>query len=1056
MFSLSRFFIERPVFAAVLSIIIAILGLLGLYSLPVQQYPNIAPVQITVSASYPGADAQTASQSVAAPIEQQIIGVDNLLYLTSSSSSSGNISIQAYFKQDADPDIAQVQVQNRVSLATPQLPSVVNQYGVTVNKRSSSILMVVNFYDPSGKMSALDLSNYVTMNVLDTIKRIPGAGQASQFGSSNQAIRIWMDPRKMASLGVTTTDIKNAIASQNALVGAGQIGQEPSNNQVELTIPVVAAGAFADPRVYENMVIRAAQGNNALVQVKDVARVELGQQNYQGQNFVNGKPASTVAVYLQAGANSLEVADQVRATLKTLKAGFPPGMDYLVALDTTTYVRDSISEVTKTLIEALALVLVIMYLFLQNLRATFIATIAIGVSLLGSFIGLALLGFSVNLLTLFGLVLAIGLVVDDAIVVIENVERVMHDNPDMPVREAAIESMREVSSAVFGMTLVLSSVFIPALFMSGTTGELYKQFAATIAGGVIVSGITALTLTPTLCAMLLKRSEPHTRGPFAWFNNWFARLTRGYGRLSHLVIRRSLVSVLFLGVMLLGVWQLFRIVPTSFVPQEDQGYLFAALMLPESSSMPRTIKAADQLDRIIRRNQAVEANTIIDGFSLLDGQNKSSVATAFINLKPSGERTKPGESAFAVLEDIARQTHAFTAGMVIPLIPPPIPGIGTQAGFDMWVQSRGTDSPAQIQQNVQKFIAAASKEPAIGTLRTSFNANTLQLKVDIDRVKANLIGADISDVLGTLQAQLGSLRVSQFNQYSRVWDVTIQSESDYRQRPEDIGLLYTRTAQGNMVPLSSVVNSSFSSGPTVMSQYNGVPAANVTGTPASGYSSGEAIAALERVATDVLPASYSYGWAGLTYTEVSSGNDSVFIFGLGLLMVFLILAVLFESWTLPTAVLAAVPFGLLGALLATWLRGLDNDVYMQIGLLVLVGLAAKNAILIVEFAVQLHKDGKSLLEAAVDAGELRLRAIIMTSLAFIFGTLPLALATGSGANARHSIGTGIVGGMIVLSSLALLFVPMFFYHFERWREGRQKPQAVAGEPPAGDDEEDRS
>ncbi|WP_297572149.1 efflux RND transporter permease subunit [uncultured Deefgea sp.] len=1043
----SRFFIERPIFAAVISIVISIVGALALYSLPVEQYPVIAPVQIQVTANYPGADAQTVAQTVAAPIEQQIIGVDNLLYMKSSSSSSGTITITAYFNLETDPDIAQVQVQNRVDRALPQLPAIVAQNGVSVEKQSSSILMVIAVYDKSGKMSSAQLDNYTNINIMDAIKRVPGAGQATLFGSPNQAMRIWLNPRNMASLGVTTSDIKSAISSQNALVGAGQIGQAPNEGTVEMTFPVVTDGAFSDPTIYENMIIKASQNGNAIVHLKDVAKIEFGRQYYSGENVFNNRPTSAIGVYLQAGANSIDVSNAIRATLSNAKTDFPSGLDYTIALDTTDFVRDSIKEVVITLFEALLLVICVMYLFLQNLRATVIATIAIIVSLLGAFIGLAAMGFSVNLLTLFGLVLAIGLVVDDAIVVIEHVEHTMHENPEMSVKDAAILSMDEVSGAVLSMTLVLSAVFIPALFVSGTTGQLYKQFATTIASGVLISGVTALTLTPTLCAILLKRSAPPTKGFFAWFNDWFARLTKSYGIISHTIIRRSALSVLLLAVMVAGLWQLFRIVPTSFVPQEDQGYMLAALMMPEAASLQRTISAGEQLNKVIRDNPAVSYNTMINGFSMLDGQVKTNAATAFIGLKPFDERKSASESVFAVTQQIAKETRGMTSGAVIPLVPPPIPGIGTSGGFEIWLQNKGTDTPEQMQQVLQKFVAAASKRPELGGLTSTFNANSQQLKVTINREQSNLIGVPISDVLSALQAQFGSLRVSQFNQYSRVWDVTMQAEARYRQKPEDIDQIYTRSHSGDMVPLSAVVNMSFVNGPTIMSHFNGFPAVNIIGSPNPGYSSGQAISALKEVAAATLPSSYSYAWAGLSYSETTSGNDSIYIFLLGILMVFLILAALFESWSLPAAVICAVPFGLLGALIFTWLRGLDNDVYMQIGLLVLVGLAAKNAILIVEFAIKQHQAGHSLLESAVEAGELRLRAIIMTSLAFMLGTLPLALASGSGANARHSIGTGIIGGMVLLSSLALIYVPLFYYHFESWREkNKQKSAPEVTEP----------
>lgn len=1045
----SKFFIERPIFAIVVAIVISLAGAVALYSLPIEQYPNMSPVQVTVSANYPGADSKTVAESVAAPIEAQINGVDNMLYMTSSSSSNGQMSITVYFSLDTDPDIAQVQVQNRVNIAMPQLPAAVTQNGIQVQKRSSSILMIVGVYGKGERYSADYVANYANVYVLDALKRVPGAGQASILGVADQAMRIWMNPDRMASLKVTTTDIQNAVSSQNQLFSAGQIGQQPTGQTVQQTFPVVTQSPFTEPREYEDIILRASQDGSAIVRLKDVARVDVGLQSYLTEATLNGTPATFIAIYLQAGANALDVSTQVRKALSDMKQSFPEGMEYSIALDTTDFVRLSIDEVVKTLFEAVLLVVAVIYLFLQNFRATVIATTAIFVALLGTFIGMYALGFSINLLTLFGMVLAIGIVVDDAIIVVENVERNMSEGGLSP-KEATIRAMNEVTGPVVAVVFVLAAVFIPAAFLPGTTGQLYKQFAITIAISVAISGFVALTLTPALAGSMLKHTEPPKKGFFYRFNTWFADITKSYGRAVQLVIKRVAVSFLFLAVMIGAIVYLFRTLPTSFVPPEDQGYLLAAVIMPDAASLDRTQEVMNKVNAIAAKNPAIEYRTEIAGFSLLDNGFKTNAGTFFLVLKPFEERYKDGatakaENAGAVLADIGRQAAAIQEGLVVPIAPPSIPGLGTTGGFEFWIQDTGSGSADQLQKVSEAFVAKARTRPELAGLTSTFRATAQQLRVDVDRSKATLLGLNVADIYGTLQAQFGSAIVSQYNQFSRVWYVILQSEPKFRIRPEDVTRLYARSGSGQMIPLSAVVTTRYVTGPDLMPHFNGFPAAQVNGNSAPGYSSGQAINAMEEVAKEVLPAGYSFAWSGLAYEEKKSGSTSALAFAFGLLLVFLILAAQYESWSLPGAVVTAVPFGIIGALLATWMRGLENDVYFQIGLLVLVGLAAKNAILIVEFAVELHKkQGKGLVEAAVEAGELRLRPIIMTSLAFIGGVIPLAIATGAGANSRHSIGTGIIGGMIGVSTLALLFVPLFFVLFEGLAERKKKP---ASPPP---------
>jgi multidrug efflux pump len=1048
----SRFFIERPIFASVVSIILCLAGLVAWTALPVEQYPTITPVQVTVSAIYPGADSKTLADSVAAPIEAQINGVDNMLYMSSTSSSTGMLTITVYFALDTDPDVAQVQVQNRVNLAVPQLPSAVVQQGVSVQKKSSSIMMLIAVYSREKRYSPQYIANYANVYVLDALKRVPGAGQASIMGVPDQAMRVWMNPDRMASLGITTSDIQKAIASQNALYGAGQIGQQPTAGRVELTFPVVTQQPYTEPGGYEGIILRAGEGEGAIVRLKDVARVEVGLRQYVMDSRLNGLPATFVAVYQQPGANALEVSDAVHAALEGMKARFPDGLDYLVSLDTTEFVRLSIEEVIHTLFEAIVLVVLVVYLFLQSLRATLICSTAVVVALLGTFPFMLAAGFSINLLTLFGLVLAIGIVVDDAIVVVENVERNMSQK-HLGVKEATIDAMGEVVSPVVATVLVMASIFVPAAFLPGTTGQLYKQFAITIAISVAISGFVALTLTPALCGVFLRHTTPPQRGFFAWFNRKFDAFTRAFGRTVVLVIRRMAVAFVFLAFFVGLIVTFFKVLPTSFVPNEDQGYVMAAILMPDAASLDRTASVTERVDAIFAGTPGVADRSAFAGYSLLDGGVKTNAGTLFVTLKPYEERygslaRARAENARAVLTNVYTKGREIQEGLVIPVAPPAIPGIGTTGGFEFWIQDTGGGDPARLEELTQRFLGTARARPELSGLNTTFRANTLQLRAEVDREKTTLLGVPISDVYSTIQAQFGSLMASQYNEWSRVWWVVLQSDPKYRQSPDDLTRLYVRSTGGDMVPLSALVRTSWVRGPDLLPHFNGLPAAKINGQAASGYSSGQAIGAMEEVARDVLPAGYSFAWSGLAFEETQSAGTSTAAFAFGLVIVFLVLAAQYESWTLPGAVMTAVPFGIFGALLFNWLRGLENDVYFQIGLLVLIGLGAKNALLRVTFAVDLRRQGRSLMDATIEAGEMRLRPIIMTSLAFVLGVLPLAVATGVGANSRHSIGTGIIGGMIGETTLAMLYVPLFFYLFEslteRLRDGK-KGHAEAGE-----------
>ncbi len=1045
----SRFFIERPIFATVVATIIVIAGLVAMKSLPVSMYPNITPVQVQVSATYPGADSKTVSDSVAAPIESQINGVDNMLYMTSTCSNTGQMNLTVFFTLDTDPDIAQVQVQNRVNLATPQLPSAVTQYGVSVQKKASNILMILSVFNKDGRYTPDYVTNYANVYVLDAIKRVEGAGEAQIFGVPDQAMRIWMNPDRMASLGVTTSDIQSAVSKQNALWGAGQIGQQPSDDKVQMTLPVVTQSPFINPKQYESIILRTNQAGSAIVKVGDVARAEVGRKQYIDDNRVNGIPATPIAVYQQPGVNGLDVSKAVRKTMEELQKSMPDGIEYKISLDTTDFVRISIEEVVHTLFEAILLVIFVVYLFLQSFRSTIICTVAIFVSLIGTFCGMLILGFSINMLTLFGVVLAIGMVVDDAIVVVENVERNMMKK-HMPPKEATIKAMEEIGTSLIAVVLVMASVFIPAAFLPGTTGQLYKQFAITIVISVALSGFVALTLTPAMCALLLKHTTPPQKGIFAyfnrffdWFNHGFDRFTVGFGEAVVLMIKKMTVAFGILAVLIGILVYLFYAIPTSFVPNEDQGYLMAALIMPDAASLNRTSQTADKIDKIFAKQSAVADRTIVNGYSLLDSQYKANASTFFITLKDFKERYSSisrakKENAGTIARAVHAEASNIDTGIFIPIAPPSIPGIGTTGGFEFWIQDKGSGDPARLNELARQFIAKASTRPELTGLNSTFRASSQQLRADVDRSKAMLLDVPVSDVYSALQAQFGSIQVSQFNQYSRVWNVTLQSDAPYRRSPEDITRLYTRSNSDQMVPLAAIVTTKYVTGPDLMSRFNGFPAAQVTGSAAVGRSSGEAIKAMEEVAAQVLPQGYGFAWSGLAYQEKQSGGTSSSAFIFGLIIVFLILAAQFESWVMPGSVMTAVPFGILGALFFNYVRGLENDVYFQIGLLVLIGLGAKNAVLRVAFAADLRKQGLSIMDATIQAGEQRLRPIIMTSLAFIFGVLPLAIATGAGANARHSIGTGIIGGMIGETTLAMLYVPLFFYIFDRWAEKSAK------------------
>ena len=1020
---LSRYFIDRPIFSTVLSILVVLAGLLAMRVLPIAQYPEIAPPVVTVRAIYPGASAGVLEQTVAAPLENAINGIEDMMYMSSTSASNGVLEIQVTFEIGSDVDKAALNVNNRVKQAEARLPEEVRRQGVTVEKGSSAFMQVLAFLSPDGRFDDLYTSNYVTLNVLDRLKRIPGTTNVQIFGAKDYAMRIWLKPDRMAQLGVTVADLSRAIGEQNAQFAPGKIGQPPIDQGQSLVYSLTAKGRLADPKEFENIVVRA-NADGSLLRLKDVARVELGSKDYDFNGLYNGKPATLVGIFLQPGANALEVGDVVKSTVEELKQSFPEGLDYAIPYDTTRFVEVSIREVLKTLGEAILLVVLVVFLFLQNWRATLIPILAVPVSLLGTFVGLLLLGYSINTLTLFGMVLSIGIVVDDAIVVLENIERIIHEEKKSP-REAALKAMREVTGPVIAIVLVLCAVFIPIAFLGGLTGELYRQFAVTISIAVVISGIVALTLTPALCVALLKGEKSHEPGRFfRAFNAGFARFTHGYLGGVTFLMRRSLIALVIYGLMIAAAFMLWTKTPGSLVPNEDQGYYISAAYLPDGATLARTTDVVKQIDAIARKDPAVEHVVAFAGLDFLGGGFRNSAATIFVAARHWDERDKTIDQ---MVGEISGATAHIKEALVLAFAPPPIFGLGNAGGFEFYIQNKGEGDPKRLSEVADTFLAAARQDPRLSQVLTLWRPHVPQLYVDVDREKAKMLGVKIDDVFNTLSATLGSYYVNDFNKYGRTWQVLMSAEPGARKTPQDVSALYVPNASGDMVPMSALARVSFSSGPETLDRYNNYQAVKIMGGAVPGISSGQALAIVDEIAKKTLPPDFSYEWTSASFQEKRSGGTAGFALGLAVLMVFLILAAQYEKWSLPFAVLMALPFGTFGALAAVWLRGLTNDVYFQIGLVTLLGLAAKNAILIVEYAVLKKSEGYSSVAAALEAARLRFRPILMTSLAFILGVVPLAISTGAGAGARHAVGTGVVGGMLAATFLAVFFIPLFYH-----------------------------
>jgi HAE1 family hydrophobic/amphiphilic exporter-1 len=1023
---LSRFFIERPILATVLAIVIVIAGSVSVFTLPVAQYPEITPPTVEVSATYPGANAVVVAETVAAPIEQEVNGVEGMIYMSSTSSSNGSYTLTVSFEVGTDLDMAAVLVQNRVAVAMSRLPEEVKRQGVTTKKKSTAIIQMITLTSPDGRYDEVYLWNYATLRLRDELSRIYGVGEAKVFGF-DYSMRVWLDPEKLESRRLTTQDVVDAISEQNVQVAAGQIGQPPAPSGVAFQYTINTLGRLEETSQFEDIIVKTGE-EGRVTRVRDVARVELGGQSYDFFSQLSGDTAAALAIYQLPGANALAVADQVSATMERLSDDFPEGLEYKIPFDTTLFVRQAIQEVYVTLFQAALLVFLVIFVFLQDWRASIVPAVTIPVSLVGTFAVMAALGFSVNLTTLFGLVLAIGIVVDDAIVVVENTSR--HIDAGMAARPAAIRAMEEVTGPVIATTLVLLAVFVPTAFLPGITGELYRQFGLTIATATVFSSINALTLSPALCAILLRpASPPEQRNAFfRGFNRAFEVSEGVYGRVVRTLLRRSALTMIAFGAVALVAGRGFGLLPTGFLPEEDQGYVLAGVQLPDAASQERTREVAAKMNEMLGNTPGVAEWVSIGGFSLLDASAGSNFAAFYVVMEPWEDR--PGLSQDAILASLRQQLASLQEAIAFVFVPPAITGLGTAGGFQMELQDRGGLGFTALQQTAMEMARDGNAQPGLVGLNSSFRASVPQLFVDVNRTQAKALGVPLGNVFGTLQAYLGSAYVNDFNRFGRTYQVRVQAENRFRSRPDDIERLYLRNSSGGMVPIGAVVDVHDSFGPQVVRRYNMYPSASINGQAAPGTSSGEALALMEQMAARKLPQAMSFEWTGMSFQEKQVGSEAILIFALAITLVFLVLAAQYESWTAPASIILSVPFAILGVVIALLLRGLANDVYTQIGVVLLIGLASKTAILIVEFAREIRLQGKGILEAAEEAARLRFRPVLMTAISFVFGTLPLLVASGPAAASRQAVGTAVFGGMLVATFFTVIFVPVFFRVFQ--------------------------
>jgi HAE1 family hydrophobic/amphiphilic exporter-1 len=1041
----SRFFIERPIFANVIALITMIIGAVALLKLPVERFPQITPPTVMVSTIYPGASAQVVADTVAAPIEQQVNGVEKMLYMSSTSANDGSYALTVTFDVGTNLDMAQVLLQNRVAMAEPSLPQEVTRQGVTVKKQSTSIILFVSLTSTDERYDDLYLSNYATLNIRDELSRIEGVGDVSVRGAASYSMRLWLDPEKLKAHVLTTQDVVNAIQEQNVQVAAGQIGQPPAPPGQNFQYTIRTLGRLSDVGEFDNIILKTTVDKDLgtrIIRVKDVARVELGAQVYDQYFQKNGKPAAGIAVYQLPGANALDVANKVRQKMDELKKSFPRGLEYSVPFDTTKFVTASIEEVYKTLFEAGILVLIVILVFLQDWRAVLVPATTVPVTIVGAFAAMAALGFTVNMLTLFGLILAIGIVVDDAIVIVENAAH--HIEKDkVSAKEATVRAMAEITGPVIGITLVLMAVFLPTAFLGGITGQLYRQFALTIAATAVISAINAMTLKPAQCASYLRAAPEHHGWFFRGFNSAYNHFENFYVGIVAWMVRHSVTMlVVYAGLISLTLWG-FISLPTGFLPTEDQGYVVVSALLPDAASQERTREVTSKLNNIIGKTPGIADWITIGGYSMLDGTGASNAAAFYVVFKDWKERTDPSLSQDAILANLRRQFYGIQDALVVTFAPPAIQGLGVAGGFQMQLEDRGGVGLEQLQTLASEMVRDGNTQTGLRALNTTFRATVPQLYANVDRVKAKSLNIPLNNVFATLQTYLGSAYVNDFNKFGRTYQVRVQADPSFRAKAGDIRGLDVRTNDGKMVPLSTLVDVQDALGPLVINRYNLYPSATVNGEAALGRSSGEALKLMEQIAEQKLPPSMGFEWTGMSYQEKKVGGEAFMIFGLAVLLVYLVLCAQYESWLNPAAVILVVPLALLGAAVAVAVRHMDNNVYTQIGIVLLIALASKNAILIVEFARELRAQGQDIAEAAISAARMRFRPILMTSFAFILGVYPLVSATGAGAASRRALGTAVFGGMIASTFLAVLFVPVFYVTCQRLSELLARPKNKA-------------